>query len=95
MHLDVYEPICFKLDMVIDTIEFYILILSDLDLGSRSQEYEKAKSSATIDLYEHHMDVCSESCSAGLQAIRPRGKNFSILHCTQTLLPNFSYQPCL
>ena len=49
MHSDVYESVCFKLGMVIDTFVLCILIrLVDLDFDSRSQEWEKAKSTAPI-----------------------------------------------
>ena len=43
MHLDIYEWICFKLGVMIDTTELFILILD-----SGSQEHEKSKSSAAI-----------------------------------------------
>ena len=43
MHSDIYESICFKLGMMIDTSELNILILvCDLDFDSRSQGSEKS-----------------------------------------------------
>ena len=43
MHLDAYELIYFKLGMI-DISEHYTLIwLSDLDLHSRSRDFEKVK----------------------------------------------------
>ena len=54
MHLDIYEGILFKLDVMIDTTELYILILNYMTLiqgqgmwernrfcGNISQSYEK------------------------------------------------------
>ena len=48
MHLDSFESVWFKVGMMIDTIKLYICSTSllDLDLDSRSQECEKAKTSA-------------------------------------------------
>ena len=49
MHLDVYEWILFKHNMMIESIVLYILIcLIDVDLDSRYQECEKAIPSAPM-----------------------------------------------
>ena len=50
MHLDVDELVWFKLGMVIDAVEqiHFVTSLIDLELGSRSQECKKAKTSVAI-----------------------------------------------
>ena len=48
MHWDVYEPMWFKLGVMIATAELSDASVGDHDLDSRSQEWKKAKISATV-----------------------------------------------
>ena len=50
MHFDIHEPIWFKVGMMIDIVELYILMLakSDFDLHSRSLVCKSAKLSVPV-----------------------------------------------
>ena len=55
LYSDAYEPIYFKLGMMIDTTKLYRL--PSLDLNSKSQAYKKAISCAVTDLKYHNV-IC-------------------------------------
>ena len=48
MHSDIYDPVLFKLGMMIATAELYICSPSDLNLDSRPQVLKKDKNFCTI-----------------------------------------------
>ena len=73
MHSDVYKSIWFKLDMMMDIIELYILLQILLTLIQRSQECKKVKMFAPfISKFLIHLDGIWHTVEISLVAISDR-----------------------